>query len=268
MRTASDTSGNPRTRTGASCGTGAPPVEGYAGTCTTGFAPYWPKGKTLLAQGEEPAVTLLETCDEASADIRETFWIAHLANEGAPLTNLTQGGGGIRGWRHSEEAKARIGASQRARPRTAHEKEHLRSINLGREMTPEHKAKIGASLKGRVVSDITRRRCSTTQLGNQNALGCIRTAETRAKMRERAAKGEASPSAALSDDQAQEIRAQYAQGTPQAELARRYNVSKTCVHRVVHGATYATTQPLPDGTLPGALPGTASTSREPPPKTG
>ena len=85
--------------------------------------------------------------------------------------NLTDGGDGTCGYRHSEETKKKIGDMSRGN-----------KYCLGREATAETKEKQSRSHKGAVVTEESRAKMSAALIGNQHLLGHKHTDETRAKM--------------------------------------------------------------------------------------
>lgn len=60
---------------------------------------------SLKKLGLLPELVILETTTELQAAEREIFWIAEYRSLGFKLTNSTDGGEGVRGRKHSEEAK-------------------------------------------------------------------------------------------------------------------------------------------------------------------
>ncbi len=116
--------------------------------------------RKVMACGLFPASEIVEqgTGDWAAA---ERKWISHYRREGARLTNLTDGGEGVPGLRHSAEAIERI-----------------RQKKTGRKMTPEERRKHSLALMGRVVSSTTREKISQANSGKR------RTPEQRARLSE------------------------------------------------------------------------------------
>lgn len=194
--------------------------------------------RDLLARKMLPEVTVLEVCPAAEADSRESYWIARKREEGCALTNATVGGCGARGWRHTEDARRRIGLAHKGRQVSVETREKISRAHRGKKLTAEHKARIGRAGKGRVVSEATRQVQSLMMQGNQRAKGCRRSEETRARMRQSAQRGALNPRARVTNEQAQEIRRRYAEGERQADLARAFGVPTVCVHRIVRGKTY------------------------------
>lgn len=104
----------------------------------------------IRSLGVRPTLTTLEEIvgsleDGAKA---ERMWIAHLRSEGCNLTNLTDGGEGMCGYRPTAEVRARIGASQ-----------------TGKRLSDETKAKISLANRGRRHSLETRQRMSASRIG-------------------------------------------------------------------------------------------------------
>lgn len=124
--------------------------------------------------------------DETEALAHEKELIAELRDAGLKLTNMTDGGDGVSGMRHTKESRARIGAASAGN-----------QYARGNVLSAETRAKIGAGSRGKVVSAETRAKLSAAakaqtpetrakqgakMLGNKNAQGVVRSAETRAKM--------------------------------------------------------------------------------------
>jgi NUMOD3 motif. len=106
-------------------------------------------------------------------------------DRGPKLANLTDGGGGTPGWKHSEETKRRIGAHWKGREFTPKMREALALANKNRVLTdaqrarmseaakrrarkphtPETRAKIAASHIGLRPTDEARRNMSLAKIG-------------------------------------------------------------------------------------------------------
>lgn len=73
--------------------------------------------QSLLNRGAKPLfVKLVELPSDEFLDDAEIYWIAELKRRGCKLTNLTDGGGGLRGYVYSEESKKKISESLKGRP--------------------------------------------------------------------------------------------------------------------------------------------------------
>ncbi len=64
--------------------------------------------KSMLNCKKRPKIKIIEKVSLEQGDEREQFWIKHYKEMGAVLVNSTNGGRGIAGFRHTEEAKIRI----------------------------------------------------------------------------------------------------------------------------------------------------------------
>jgi len=143
----------------------------------------------------------------------QTFHHAHPAGIGC---NFTTGGDGFVGGRHTEENRKAI-----------RERMLGKRYSLGRKQTPEERRRRSESLKGKIVSDETRRKLSIAMtnnpkrkgprgplsketrekirqanMGNKSALGAVRSTETRELM-SKAAKSR--PRQPLSEEHRQKL---------------------------------------------------------------
>ncbi len=73
-----------------------------------------------------------------------------------PLVNLTEGGGGISGYKHTKESRIKIGNSSLGRKHSDAAKEKIRLANIGpnnpnfgKPLSIKHKKKLSIALKGR-----------------------------------------------------------------------------------------------------------------------
>ena len=105
----------------------------------------------LASRGLAPGMVFLEMVEGAGDpnwEVHERWWIAYARAHGWPLVNGTSGGDGVRDL--SPESRERI-----------------RQAWVGRELTPEHKAKISAYRKTWRASDETRARMSASHQGRK-----------------------------------------------------------------------------------------------------
>jgi hypothetical protein len=110
--------------------------------------------------GRDRVLILKKNLTEVEALRHEVYMIAVLGRKsnGGILTNLTDGGEGVSGYAHTEEAKVKIGKSQLGelnhnfgRPETSRHITGLsgeKSPNWGRDFSEEHKRNISESKKG------------------------------------------------------------------------------------------------------------------------
>ncbi len=78
-------------------------------------------------------------------------WFGRRSNGSGTLVNLTDGGDGCAGMKHSEATKAVLSAKNSI-------------VKRGTKLSAETRAKIGAAHRGKVVSDITRQRLSLSHM--------------------------------------------------------------------------------------------------------
>lgn len=88
--------------------------------------------------------------DELAAE-KEMYYIElyHTYYEFGIGYNLTIGGGGVVGYKHSEETKARIGNSLKGHVFPPERNEKVRQAMIGREYTPEWRARLSQARMGR-----------------------------------------------------------------------------------------------------------------------
>lgn len=84
-------------------------------------------------------VVVLEYCAQDALSAAEIWWIAYGKALGWPLTNLTSGGEGTKGYVTPDSVKAKLSAAQK-----------LYMAN------PESRAKVSAKLSNRVISESTK----------------------------------------------------------------------------------------------------------------
>lgn len=103
------------------------------------------------------------------------------------LVNMTDGGDGALGYKHSDETKDRIRKSKIGNKsnlgRKATPEEIERRILAGYKHSEESKSKISVANTGRVFSEDHCKNLSTSRLGNNYCLGRILSEETKEKMR-------------------------------------------------------------------------------------
>ena len=102
----------------------------------------------------------------------EKLLIAKLRNAGASICNLTDGGDGISGYRHTEETRRKFSERMKGKPSptlgkkfTAEHREKLRLAKLGKKQTEEHRLRSAQARIGHAVSEETRRKLSATNTG-------------------------------------------------------------------------------------------------------
>ena len=112
---------------------------------------------------------------------RISMWRA----SGVKLVNHTDGGDGVSGLVMSDEARAKMSASQKGKPgiitmmgrkHSAETRAKMSIAHKGRPKSPEHAAKVGASHKGKTISSDARAKMSAAKLGRKQTPEAIAAA--------------------------------------------------------------------------------------------
>jgi hypothetical protein len=226
----------------------------------TGRSPKLPSARWIKkhqALGEAIRVTVLEECTPENIGDREAAWIERLRSEGHDLLNVTEGGrGGLPGFTHTDEARAKMSAKLKGRtfddewrarlsaasslqerrpvseetreklrvamvrrgPMTAEQRAKQSAAMRGRKLSAEHRAALSAGAKRRPPqSEETRRKRSETLRGHELS------EETRRKIAASNSRTYAARRGLLiTDEIVRDIRAAADSGTPIRELASRF----------------------------------------------
>lgn len=110
--------------------------------------------KSLYGAGLKYEIVILQSfIDDGILEQAEIFWIAYFRKMGCSLTNLTDGGGGCSGYRHTKEALRRLSEINKGKRPSTECIEASRRANLGRFFNHTEKSK---------------RKISESKLGNSN----------------------------------------------------------------------------------------------------
>lgn len=145
----------------------------------------------ILSADLIPAIKILERVEDGECwEAAERKWIAHYRTLlGSELLNASDGGRGPKGYIPSAETRKKISDAGKARspyPRSPPSKETRAKISaalkgrqgpmVGKKHSPESRAKMAASHKGKKLSEAHREKLSEVRKGRQFS------AETRAKI--------------------------------------------------------------------------------------
>lgn len=198
--------------------------------------------RSVIAAGHRPEIVELEAAESAEALVEAEVWnIAHWRSLGCRLTNLTGGGEGASGYRHTEETKARLSEMLKGKPGRRAGKKHTAEARaqvsrtktgLNEEQEVAIAARYASGLDARTVA--AEFGVSDTAVFNivRRLGGRVRTqAETIRK---------------LSPDQEQAAMAMYAQGLSSAVVGKAFDVSSTAILNMLrrHGLSRRTAAKL------------------------
>lgn len=125
--------------------------------------------------------SLIEVCEsDRQAIACERLWIRAFGSKEPNGFNLTDGGEGPAGMKHSESTLAKMRASRSVVSQETRAK--LRDAGTRRIFSAETRAKMSASAAGHKVSESTRAKLSAALRGNKSAKGHVVSAEARQKL--------------------------------------------------------------------------------------
>lgn len=115
----------------------------------------------ILAIGKRPIIELIEEVDNSIWQERKRYWISQYPN----LINLTIGGDGCEGFLHDEATRIKCGLVNIGRRHTQEFKDAMSARLKGKNLSDEHKARIGNANKGKVRNLETRQKLSESHKG-------------------------------------------------------------------------------------------------------
>lgn len=142
--------------------------------------------RKILFDGDDVVCRVLEFgLDSEELRVREIFWIKHYREAGYDLCNMTDGGDGVVGSRHTPESKLKISLALRGVPKSKEHIEKVRVAKTGAHLSKEHIEKLRKANTGRKISDETRMKMSASQRARYARTpkeGYAHSEETRAKI--------------------------------------------------------------------------------------
>jgi len=141
------------------------------------------KIRKLMSLGMQPIITKVEeNVSDAQAIDFECLLIAEMRDIGIPLTNMTDGGDGAKGYKHTEENKRLASERQKNRVMTEEHKQRMRKPKS--EAGRANMAKARQAMTYR-PSEETKQKTAQALLGRPSPMkGKTHSDEARAKMRE------------------------------------------------------------------------------------
>lgn len=135
------------------------------------------------------------------------------------LCNITKGGDGVLGIRHTQESRRKIGEP-----------------NKGKTISEEHRKRISEFHKGKKLSEEHRKKISQAQKGKN--IGKKASEETKQKMRQSAKRGENNNASKLTISDILKIRELNKLGIGQRKIAAQFDVSKNTVASIINRITW------------------------------
>lgn len=138
------------------------------------------------------------------------------------LCNITKGGDGVLGLKHTEEARRKMGEP-----------------NKGKVISEWHRKRISEFNKGKVIPAETRLKMSQKVLGEKNHMyGKTISEDTRLKMISSAKRGEDNSASKLKTEDVLEIRRLNKEGISKRKLSEQFNIAKSSVSCIVNRVTW------------------------------
>jgi hypothetical protein len=150
---------------------------------------------------------------------REFIELYKRSEDGGILCNLTKGGDGVLGIRHTEEARKKMGEP-----------------NKGKTISGWHRQRISEFHTGKIISEETKKKMSESKKGK--GLGIKASEETRKKMCESSKKGESNHASKLTSSDVLEIRRLSSEGMGQRKIGKKFNVTKGTISSILKGLTW------------------------------
>lgn len=94
--------------------------------------------KSLLEMGKRPKIEILDQVDEQNWEYWEKYWINQLKIWGFKLTNLTEGGQGGNGYKHSEESRQKMSQSKKGLKLSSEHKQKISQSLLDKSLDPDY----------------------------------------------------------------------------------------------------------------------------------
>ena len=154
---------------------------------------------------ENFSCVLLEAVEsKKDLDIREAYWINKLNSRDSDIGyNITAGGEGTVGYRHTEEAKKKMSVAKKGKPLTEAQKNAISMHVKGHKMSEDTKAKLRAINLGSKRSEETKQKMREAHRRNPRNF----TEEYRHKLRESRADAIASGRWSISEEGMERLRA-------------------------------------------------------------
>ena len=125
---------------------------------------------------------VIENADEELAFLVETERIDQLERLGTKLCNMTSGGEGVSGYKHTDNARKKMQEIHKNKLVSNDVRKKIGNANKGRKLSKEHCEKMSKIFKGKIVSDEIKQKISNSLIGNKRSLGRTYSKKTKEKM--------------------------------------------------------------------------------------
>lgn len=188
--------------------------------------------KSLKRKGQQPIMEVIEQATPKNYQEREAHWIRVYRNLGAPLTNLSDGGDGALGTKHTAEARKRMSEYAKSTGRkpalTPEIIEKRRKKALGKKDSIEVRKKKSAGRMGMAFAD-------EHKVNLKNSRKEMLNSPKGKKLSDRYSK----EYGALTDKQVLEIwKLATTGGISQAKIAKQYGIPQSTVSEIKNGTRY------------------------------
>lgn len=188
--------------------------------------------RQLLSLGLRPIIEVIEFGDGDWQEA-ERRWIRHYRENGASLTNMTNGGDGTPGCYPNEETRNKMAKAHTGRKQSPESIAKTRAAVKGRKQSDEHKANHAATLKRLGIKPIKATEAAAkVNRGKKQSVEHIakRIAPLTGKPNLKARK--------LNPNEVREIRAAAGKETQRA-LAKKFGVGVATINDVIHRLRYS-----------------------------
>lgn len=212
-----------------------------------------PVYRWIRKHGSENLVcTVLETVsDSEHLDLRESYWIAYYETFSKGL-NLTEGGGGLRGWVASPETRLKMSLSGRGKVITAETRRKMRQSSSGdlsnrATLTESQVLEIKRRMwNGESVTDLARdfhrNKSLMSHISSGYSWGTVPWPigpRVQPTLRRPKAQGSRNSAAKIREEDVTLIRRRHAEGETARSLAEEYGVLPISIYNLINRKTWA-----------------------------
>lgn len=130
---------------------------------------YDPKNtpKAVWVRSVEGRVEAVELERDGIHGLSERYHILRFKERGQSLLNRSAGGGGVLGYKHSEETREKISLARRGKPLSEYHRMRVSEGQRGKKVSDEARVNLSKSAKGRLMAEETKRKLSLINKGRK-----------------------------------------------------------------------------------------------------